>query len=259
MGNDELRRMAARLLADYDAKTVPRLFDQSVALNTVLGYELQHEITRLRDERGEKVIGYKVGCTSTAIQQQLGVDQPIFGRLFNTGCHPPGVRLSYTRFANLAVEGEIAIRLSSDLPDTALSDEEYLAAIESVFPVIELHDYVLKPGSSAGPHLIALNGMHAGFVLAEQPTCHGVPDTWEGVNVRINDALVGADPQRGTPSTLVGPLRWLASRLAQFGLQLARGQVLLTGSLLELYRVGPGNRITVEAPPLGKSFAEIMG
>ncbi|MGO9463313.1 MAG: 2-oxo-hepta-3-ene-1,7-dioic acid hydratase, partial [Isosphaeraceae bacterium] len=52
-------------------------------------------------------------------------------------------------------------------------------------------------------------------------------------------------------------LRWLASRRAQFGLQLCKGQVILTGSPMKLYPVAPGSRIVVEAPPLGATCVEI--
>ncbi|MBI1900184.1 MAG: hypothetical protein HYS13_03580 [Planctomycetia bacterium] len=257
MANDELQRMAVRLLADCDARTPGRLFARPVELTIPEAYELQGEVTRLREQRGEKVIGYKVGCTSKVVRDQLGVDEPIFGRLFDTGCWPCGVRLSYTRCANLAVEGELAVRLSTDLPASPLADEEYPEAIESVFPVIELHNYVLHRGPSAGPELIALGGMHAGFVLAEEATGSGLPDSWQGLSVRIDDMVVGTDPESGTLSGPIRSLRWLAARLAQFGLRLSRGQVILTGSPLQLYPVGPGSRITVEAPPLARTFAKI--
>src|SRR5260370_36381732 len=112
MAHDQLRQLALCLLADYDARAPGRLFGGPVELTAPQAYELQGEVARLREQRGEKVIGYKVGCTSRPIQEQLGVNQPIFGRLFETGCFRSGVRLSSARFANLAVEGELAVRLS---------------------------------------------------------------------------------------------------------------------------------------------------
>ena len=121
---DATRELARRMLADYDARTPGQLFGEPLDLTTVQAYALQAEIARLREERGEKVIGYKVGCTSRAIQVQLGVKEPIFGRLFDTECHPSGVHLSSARYANLAVEGEMAVRLSKDLPGEPLSAEE---------------------------------------------------------------------------------------------------------------------------------------
>ena len=77
---------------------------------------------------------------------QLGVKEPIFGRLFDTECFPSGVHLSCARYANLAVEGEMAVRLSKDLPSEPLSAKECREAIAEVFPVIELHHDVL-PGA----------------------------------------------------------------------------------------------------------------
>src|SRR5712691_10215721 len=113
---DAAQELARRMLADYDARTPCRLFSEPIDLTTVQAYSLQAEIARLREERGERVIGYKVGCTSRPIQVQLGVKEPIFGRLWGTECHPSGVYLSSARYANLAVEGEMAVRLSKDLP-----------------------------------------------------------------------------------------------------------------------------------------------
>src|SRR5882762_845530 len=134
----DVRELAQRMLADYDARTPGQCLREPLDLTTVQAYALQAEIARLREERGERVIGYKVGCTSRPIQVQLGVQEPIFGRLFDTECHPSGVHLSSARYANLAVEGEMAVRLSRDLPSEPLSAAEYREAIALVFPVIEL-------------------------------------------------------------------------------------------------------------------------
>ena len=57
----DLREMARRMLADYDARTPGQLFAEPLDLTTVQAYALQAEIARLREERGERVIGYKVG------------------------------------------------------------------------------------------------------------------------------------------------------------------------------------------------------
>src|SRR6266480_1700850 len=139
---DAAQELARQMLADYDARTPGQLFGEPLDLTTVQAYALQAEIARLREERGERVIGYKVGCTSRPIQAQLGVKEPIFGRLFDTECQPSGVHLSSARYANLAVEGEIAVRLSRDLLSEPLSAEASREAIALVFPVIELHNYV---------------------------------------------------------------------------------------------------------------------
>jgi 2-keto-4-pentenoate hydratase len=69
----DLQELARRMLADYDARTPGQLFGELIDLMVVQAFALQAEIARLRGQRGEKVIGYKVGCTRAAVQQQLGI------------------------------------------------------------------------------------------------------------------------------------------------------------------------------------------
>lgn len=256
MSRDELAAWADRLLADYDSLRPWRSFVPHDDLTTAQAYAIQNEVARLREERGERVIGYKVGCTSRSIQEQLGIREPIFGRVFDSGCFLAGGRLAHARFASLAVEGELAIRLAHDLPYGPLSDDESLDAVASVFPVIELHHYVLPARALAG--LIASGGMHAGFVLPEQETeSTGALPVVEELEVAVDDLRAGLT---GAPWTMGGPaatLRWLSARLAEWGLSLRRGQIVLTGSALPLYTVGPGSRVVASAPPLGPSTVMI--
>jgi 2-keto-4-pentenoate hydratase len=254
----DLHELAQRMVADYDARIPGHFVGEPPNLLAAQAYTLQAEIARLREERGEKVIGYKVGCTSRVIQEQLGVTEPIFGRLWDTECHPSGVHLSSARYANLAVEGEMAVRLAKGLPHEPHSAAECREAIALVFPVIELHHYVLPGGWPPGSWLIASNGLHAGFVSAEAQTrCSGLAGFAHSLSIRINEVEVGAVADAETLNLPLSSLRWLAGRLAQLGLQLCKGQVILTGSPMKLYPVSPGSRIVVEAPPLGASCVEI--
>jgi 2-keto-4-pentenoate hydratase len=258
MPGAELSVWATHLLSDFDALRPWRSFVPPDGLPLDQAYALQGEVARLRVARGERVIGYKVGCTSRSIQDQLGIREPIFGRVFDTGCVSNGSRLAHARFASLAIEGELAIRLSRDLPRGPLLDEDYIEAIESVFPVIELHHYDLPVPGPPAAALIASGGMHAGLVLSEQEMMcsHGVPIVNE-LDVAIDDRTVSTTRE---PWTMGGPsatLRWLTRRLAEWDMQLQRGQVILTGSALPLFRVEPGCRVVARARPLGMSSAAI--
>lgn len=257
IGND-LHHLASGLLSDLDALTPGRMFADPVDLTIEQAYEVQSLVSRLREQRGEKVIGYKVGCTSKTIQEQLGVACPIFGRIFDTGCYRSPARLSHGRYCHLAVEGELAVRLAKDLPGGPPSAEQCRNAIAAVFPVIELHHYSIPSGWGAVQWLIASNGMHAGFVSAEVGSdCSESANNASSLSIHINEAMVGVV---GDPASFICPIesvRWLAGRLAQFGLQLCKDQVVLTGSPMQLFPVAPGSRIVVEASPLGASYAEI--
>ena len=258
MLSHDLTEWSRRLLADYDAHRPWQSFVPPVGMTQDEAYALQGEVARLREARGERIIGYKIGCTSRAIQEQLGIGEPIFGRLFDTGCFPSGSHLAHARFASLAVEGELAVRLSRDLPSEPLSDEDYDGAVESIFPVIELHHYALPSQGHPLIGLIASGGMHAGFVLPErEPPLPGEIPAVQGLEVDINGSNAGTTAE---PWTMGGPpstLRWLSTRLAGLGRSLRRGQVILTGSALPLFPAGPGTRITAESHSLGRSLVEI--
>ena len=255
LARDVVVERARHLLADSDTLQPWRTFAPPLEMTTESAYDLQDEVARLRQHRGESIIGYKVGCASPAIRAQLGLSEPIFARVFGTNCFPHGTRLDHGRFANLAIEGELAVRLARDLPAERLTDADYRDAIASVFPVIELHHYLL-PDDARAAALIASGGMHAGLVLPERDSdgSNSVP-TVTRLDVFINDEHAG---KTGEPWTMGGPaatLRWLSARLADRGLRLRRGDVILTGSALPLYPVGPGSRIVVAATPSGRCSA----
>ena len=114
------------------------------------------------------------------------------------------MRLSSARYANLAIEGELAMRLSQDLPRESPFGRGVLGAIESVFPVIELHHYVLPRGGLPLAALIASSGMHAGLVLRsgrKRRARARVPMVKE-LEVTINDSVVGMTRE---PWTMGGP------------------------------------------------------
>lgn len=258
MPDGDLMAWAHCMLCDLDARTPWHSFAPPGGMTPDQAYALQGEIARLRAARGERVIGYKLGCTSRVIQEQLGSLEPIFGRIFETGCFPDCSVLDHTRFAGLAIEGELAIRLARDLPCGDLSEEEYSAALESVFPVIELHHYVLPDSGRPLTALIASGGMHAGLVLPALETgCSGRIPEVGSVEVIIKDRLA-ATREPWTMGSPAASLRWLNFRLVRLGLHLRQGQVILTGSPLPLFPVAAGEQVTVAARGLGKCSASIV-
>ena len=89
----QISAWAARQLADYDARTPGSVFGDCVMLSVAEGYKLQSAVASLRCERGERIIGYKVGCTSPKIRGQLGIDHCVTGRLFDSEKHESGATL----------------------------------------------------------------------------------------------------------------------------------------------------------------------
>src|SRR5260370_34809240 len=99
-------------------------------------------------------------------------------------------------------------------------------------------------------------GVRGGFVLAGEEDEGGLPDL-ESLSVWIGDHGMGMVARADVTELAVQSVRWLADRLAEGGLTLARGQVVLTGSLLPLYTLRPGSRVVAAVAPFGRSSAVI--
>ena len=128
-------------------------------------YAVQDRITKKKIVRGERAIGYKVGCTSYAIQSQFGLDEPIFGRLFWPHIFNDGKELNWKRYANCAIEPEMVLKIGKDLEGENLSDKILINAIEYISPVIEIHNFKFWHMPPKLQELICSNGIHTGLVV----------------------------------------------------------------------------------------------
>lgn len=246
----ELDDLARSQLADYDARRPGMIFAApGLELTIAEAYEVQRRVATLRQLRGEAVAGYKIGCRSEAVQRQLGLSEPVFGRLFESEMYRSGVSLDSTQFDGLAIEGEFAFRMAVDLPDPAwlLTDPE--KAIASTFAVIELHNYIHRaPPVQRAQELIANNAMHAGLVLPHDEGRLQDPESVldEMISVIRNGELLGAAKGRTLPGGSLASLIWLVHRLKEIGVTLSAGHIVLSGSPLPLYRAFPGDHIEIK-------------
>ncbi len=242
--------LAASQLRDYDARTPGMLFTDPIPLSEEQAYAVQSEVCRLREQRGETMVGYKVGCTSPVVQRQLGIDHRVFGRLFDSECWPSGKRLPSAQFSGLAIEGELAVRLARDLPDFELSEGELTAAIESVFAVIELHNFIFRRSEPSAEELIANNAIHAGFIYATNHSSrlNLAPAT---LCIKIDEVEVATVSGVELTHTISDSLHWLSGELGRRGHILRAGQTILCGSVADLIPAPQGCHIAVTTDRFG--------
>ena len=243
-----IENWAKRQLADYDRHEPGTLFaDPTLRMSVDDAYALQNEVARLRQERGELLAGYKIGCISRSVQSQLGLECPVSGHLYQTELYHSGVVLDSGNFDGLAIEGELAVRLAEDIPDAEWLRQHPKQALAAAFAVIELHHYVFRGSLPSAPELIGNNAMHAGVVLPlHEPEFHN-PEVLldQSIAVNRNSEVLGAATGRALPDGPLGSLVWLTEQLSHSGVQLRRGQIVLTGSPLPLYRVAAGDHVAV--------------
>ena len=245
-----IAQWAARQLADYDACNPGTLFAEGVVLSVAEGYALQSAVAELRLLRGERIVGYKVGCTSPTIRAQLQIDHCVTGRLYDREQHPSGAVLSRSRYASLAVEGELAVQLSHEPTHKDFSGAEMPACVARVIPVIELHHHVIRGEKPSAGELIAHNAIHAGFVagsgISPKDAC-GEPS----LAIFDDDHLLATCEGPALIQTIRSSLKWLMEFVQDRDERLSAGQIILTGSIPSLLPIREACRIWVDAPPFG--------
>ena len=232
----KLQELAERQWGDYRARQPGTCFaDPDFVLPLARAYELQDTVTKLRISAGDRLIGYKVGCTGPGTVQQFGMQGPIRGCLFESEIRRHGDTLDFEDFANLAIEGEMAVRIASN------------GAISAVFPVIELHHFVFRGPRKTLPELVANNGLNGGFVLPHDEwfSSRKFIERKGALSVRINGRLVASGDLWPMSGGADSSLEWLRRHLADTRTDLLPGQVVLTGTPLGLYPVRRGDQVAV--------------
>jgi 2-keto-4-pentenoate hydratase len=229
--------LADRQWRDYRAREPGTCFAApGFVLDLAQAYALQDAVTTLRVAAGDCLIGYKVGCTGPGIIQQFGMEGPIRGSLFESETREHGCTVMGGEFANLAIEGEMAVQIGAD------------ETVAAVFPVIELHHFVFRGLRKTLPEIVANNALNGGFVLPNGNWLRSQDyvERRGRLSVRINDRLVASGELFPLPGGMLASLGWLREHLATTGRALLPGQIILAGTALGLYPVRPGDHIAVQ-------------
>lgn len=250
----DLRELAVRQLCDYDLHRPGTVFaEPGFKLSIQQSYDLQFRVAQLREARGERIAGYKIGCISRTMRQQLGLDRPVFGIVWESELHSSGTKLRASDFDNLAIEGEFAVRLAADVPSVRWL-QKHPEVIATGTVVIELHNYVFR-GSDAhrAAELVANNAIHAGVVLpsAERPIVDGDDLKESGLTVTRGEEVLGTAAWGQLEGGRLAGIMALIEHLEQRGCRLRRGDLVLTGSPLPLWRVSAGDTIKVLSEHFG--------
>ncbi len=243
---DELHRALRQTL------TVPALRDRA-ALSIDDAYRISRALLARREEDGERVIGKKIGVTSKAVQDMLGVDRPDFGfltdRMLVSG---DAVGIAGHLVAPRA-EAEIAFILKHDLIGPGVTDGRVLAATETVCACFEIVDSRIADWDIGIVDTIADNASCGVFVLGDRridPRALDLPNLKCEVfknGRKISEGLGSA--VQGSPLTAVA---WLANTLGTYGVPLKAGEIILSGSLVPLAPAVAGDVFVAAIDGLGR-------
>jgi len=210
---------------------------------------VQTAVASLRENRGERVIGYKVGAVDPGNQRILGMPHPAWGRLWDTELHQNGVALKKSDYTNIAIEAEFGVVLSDNLkPDMSL--EQMAKSVKAVHPVLELHNFVMRSDSPHGHELIANNAINCGVVYSEPVTELSATRTTD-LKLIYDNVTVDAWESLRWPDDILASLKWLTAALSEHNITLNSGDLVLTGAWGLPIQVSDNNKVECTSSAFG--------
>ena len=229
LSTKEIEKFSNRILEDYDNKVPGLIFKEKKRITNENALLIQSNVAKLRQKRGEEIIGYKIGCISKDTQKKMGFNQPASGYLWNTELQKSGATFDKKDFTNPAMEAEFGVILNRDINPKLSSFDYILDSIEGIYPLIEIHNLVFYGEEPFGPELLANNAIHAGVVLGEE---NEVPKNKIETDLKLiyNKKLIDAWTGKIWPFDMLSEVEWLIKEQDKKNNFLRKGNLILTGA-----------------------------
>jgi len=222
-------------------------------------YAVQAALIAQKLAQGRRGIGWKIGLTSRAMQEQLKIDTPDSGVLLDDMVFADGATVPKGHFIQPRVEAEIAFLMAHDLSGTDVTRDAVIAATAHVAPALEILDTrILRSDPATGrariiTDTVSDNAANAGIVLGSQRHAVGAHDLrWVGAVVKRDGVVEETGLGAGVLDDPVTGIVWLVRRLAAYGQGLKAGDIVLSGSFVRAIEAPPGSRFEADFGPFGQ-------
>jgi 2-oxo-hept-3-ene-1,7-dioate hydratase len=217
-------------------------------------YAVQRAFVDRKLSEGRKIIGWKIGLTSRAMQQQLNIATPDSGVLLDDMAFASGATIPAGRFIAPRIEAEIAFVMKSALSGDVTRDQ-VLAATDFVAPALEILDTRIVRAANGQTRTIidtiSDNAANAGIVMGIHRHDPRGDLRWVGAIVKRDGVVEETGLGAGVLDDPVTGIIWLSRRMHQYGQAIEPGQIILSGSFIRAVECPPGARIDADFGPFG--------
>ena len=258
---EDQKKGLAELLdeAARHGETIPQITSEVEGLDVETAYDIQRLSIARRTDRGEWRVGMKMGLTSRAKMEQVGVHEPIYGHLTDAMAVPDGGTISMSGRCHPRAEPEIAFVMGEDLQGEA-TDAEAIAAVRGVTAALEIIDSRYRNFSFTLPDVVADNTSASGFVLGSTlrpPADVNLGNL--GIVLEVNGKVVETGSSAAIYDHPVRSLVELLRMLARRGEGLRRGDVVLAGAATAAVHLNAGDHIRAVVDELGTAEFFVTG
>ena len=260
MTPEQIQQYGDELYKAFTTRTpVAPLLGRADGITIEDAYRIQERMVAHRIEAGEKIVGKKIGVTSKAVQDMLGVYQPDFGQLTSA--------MAYEEGQDLPLGGLIQPKRAQHhqrgtgvLKGPGITATDVIRATDYVVPCFEIVDSRITDWKIKIEDTVADNASCGVYLLGKsRAKLTDLDLTLAGMVLEINGELfstaAGAAVQGGPVNAVV----WLANTLGALGIPFLAGETILSGSQSMLIPVKPGDVFKCTVGGLGSCEVRFSG
>lgn len=253
MDQIRMKALAEMLLAaEQSQKPIPPLTESDPGISVEDAYRIQLLVMEMKKSLGQVVVGKKIGLTSLAMQNMLGVKEPDYGHILDGMVVMEAEKIRTTDLIKPRIEGELAFVLKEDLQGPGVTLTEVIRCSEGVIPSLEIIDSRIVDWKIKLPDTVADNASSARIVLGGTITPIKKLDLRTvGMVLEKNGEVVATAAGAAVLGHPAQAVAWLANKLAAYDIALRKGEVILSGSLTAAMPVGAGDFVRADFGPLG--------
>lgn len=253
MVEKKYQALAKHLSEAFDEGGVSPVTKLSPELTVSQAYQIQLETIANELSKGNQITGKKIGLTSVAMQQSLGVDEPDYGHLLASMEIVNGGKVSPDKVLQPKVEGELAFVLKKELRGPHVTTLDVVMATDYVVPALEIVDSRIKNWEITLADTVADNASSGLYVLGEERFNLADCDLKNiGMALYKNGELLNTGAGVACLGNPLNGVVWLANKLAEFEIPLKKGEVILSGALSEAMPAKPGDVFTCKFNRMGE-------
>lgn len=240
--------------------TIAPLSEQSPEITIEDAYAVSRRMLERRLADGEVMIGKKIGVTSKVVMDMLNVRQPDFGFLTDKMVYGNCAEVPASKtLIQPKAEGEIAFVLKQDLEGPGITNADVIAATDFVMPCFEIVDSRIRDWQIKIEDTVADNASCGAIVLGDKTVSPlDVDLSTCGIVVTLNGEIVSTGAGAAAMGSPVNAVTWLANTLGAFGIALKAGELILSGSLVPLQAVSPGDAMQMEIGGIGQASVRFV-
>lgn len=238
--------------AELERREIIKLTDNYPEMTFADATAVQWAMRRRKEARGTRIVGLKMGLTSWAKMNQMGVTKPCYGFLCDYFSYADGATIPFDDFIHPKVEAEVAFITNRDLRGRDVSVEEVLAATELVVPAVEIIDSRYKDFKFDLTSVMADNSSSRGFVVGSHAAS---PEDFDwptlGVVMEKNGQVVELGAGAAVLDHPAASVAMLADMLADVDQYIPAGTFVMTGGITAAVLAEPGDCFNVRYQDLG--------